>query len=487
MADRLAAPDAAPGLRETVAVPVPRPPEAPSARTAAPAGRSVPAQFAPPRSRPNLRPVPGNSGPPLVGYTWRYLRDPIRHWRSRYDRFGPVSWESLFGRRMLMLLGPDASGLVLENRDMAFATGPTAFIMGPFFQGGLGALDFDEHRHQRRIMLGAFSNNRMHGYLDRIMMSVDRSIAAWEPSATFVAYPALKRLTLDLATEIFVGGRLGPEADRVNAALVACLQALSAAVRYPVPGLRWSRGLAGRRYLERFLYPQVPARRVGAGTDLFTMLCQAESEEGERLTDAQVVNQMILLMLAAHDTSTITMTTITYYLARHPEWQERCRAESLALGAPGVDQVDLGRLTSLNLVMKEALRLVAPAPMILRWTVRDTEALGHFLPANRLVAVVLSFTHHMHEYWPDPERFDPERFAEHRREDRVHRYAWEPFGAGAHKCVGMHFAGLQVKAVLHQMLLRYRWSVAPHYRVPMAWSPLPVPKDGLPVRLERTG
>jgi cytochrome P450 len=197
----------------------------------------------------DLRPVPGDSGPPLVGYTWRYLRDPIRHWRSRYDRFGPVSWESLFGRQMLMLLGPDAGGLVLENRDMAFATGPTAFIMGPFFQGGLGALDFDEHRYQRRIMLGAFSNNRMRGYLDRIRVSVDRGVGAWQPSDNFVAYPALKRLALGLATEIFVGGRLGPEADRVNAALVACLRALSAAVRYPVPGLRWSRGLAGRRYL----------------------------------------------------------------------------------------------------------------------------------------------------------------------------------------------------------------------------------------------
>jgi cytochrome P450 len=89
----------------------------------------------------------------------------------------------------------------------------------------------------------------------------------------------------------------------------------------------------------------------------------------------------------------------------------------------------------------------------------------------------------MHEYWPEPERFDPERFAGHRREDRVHRFAWSPFGGGVHKCIGLHFAGLQVKAVLHQLLRRFRWSTAPGYQAPMDYTALPYPKDGLPVRL----
>ncbi|ABD12026.1 cytochrome P450 [Frankia sp. B2] len=431
-------------------------------------------------------PVPGDGGPPLVGYTLRYLHDPAQHWRQRYDRYGPVSWERTFGLRVVSLLGPDATGLALRNHEQAFANGPgQQRIAGPFFRRGLSMLDFDEHRHHRRILAGAFAPDRLRGYLAGMNPSIERGVAGWRPGARFQVYPAVKQLTLELATRIFMGERLGPEADRFNAALFACIRAPGAVVRVPAPGLRWSRGLAGRRYLEEFLRLRVPAKRAGSGTDMFSRLCHAEAEDGSRLSDDDVVNHMILMMVAAHDTSTITMTSMSYYLARHPEWQQRCREESLALGTPAVDHADLDRLPSLALVMKEALRLVTPVPILLRATVKDIDVLGVTVPAGTVAALALAFTHQMPEYWPSPERFDPERFADHRREDKVHPYAWQPFGGGPHTCIGLHFAGQQVKAILHQMLLRYRWSLAPGYRISLDRFPLPVPRDGLPVQLEK--
>jgi cytochrome P450 len=90
----------------------------------------------------------------------------------------------------------------------------------------------------------------------------------------------------------------------------------------------------------------------------------------------------------------------------------------------------------------------------------------------------------MKDVWPNPERFDPERFAEHRREDKVHRYAYLPFGTGVHKCIGMYFGGMEIKAVMHQLLQRFRLTVKPGYRMPIDWVSLPRPKDGLPIRLE---
>ena len=203
------------------------------------------------------------------------------------------------------------------------------------------------------------------------------------------------------------------------------------------------------------------------------------------LTDEDVVNHMIFLLMAAHDTSTSTLTTMAYYLARYPEWQERCRAESRALGTAQVSYGDLDRLTSLDLVLKEAMRLVTPVPGVTRRTSRETELLGYRIPAGAYVAVHLWGVHHMADVWPDPERFDPERFAEHRREDRVHRFAYLPFGNGVHKCIGMYFGGMEIKAAMHQLLLRYRLTVPPGYRMPVDWVSLPRPKDGLPVVLHR--
>jgi cytochrome P450 len=101
------------------------------------------------------------------------------------------------------------------------------------------------------------------------------------------------------------------------------------------------------------------------------------------------------------------------------------------------------------------------------------------------VSVNLYGAHHLSEYWPDPEHFDPERFADDRRDDKVHRNAWMPFGNGVHKCIGLHFGGMEIKAAMHQLLLSYRWNVPPDYEMPIDWSSLPRPKDGLPVRLQR--
>jgi cytochrome P450 len=443
--------------------------------------------FAMPPQGSGLRPVFGDPGPPIIGYTFKFLKDPLTFGRERYERYGPVSWSKAFGTKLVVLMGPDASAAVLLNRDKAFSNGRGwEYFIGPFFRRGLMLLDFDEHLHHRRIMQEAFTNERLEGYLAGLNRGIERGIAAWQPADGFRVLPAVKQLTLDLATETFMGAELGTTADRVNRAFVDAVRAGTSFVRFPVPGGRWARGLRGRRVLEEFLTGFVPDKRAGDGDDLFTALCHAASEEGNTFNDSDIVNHMIFLMMAAHDTSTITSSTMAYYLAKHPEWQERARAESVALGTPTIRFLeDLDTLTTLDLVMKEALRLVSPVPALARRAIKDTQVMGHFIPAGTLVSAGIGFTHHMPEYWPDPEAFDPERFAEHRREDKVHQHAWEPFGSGAHKCIGMRFSAVEIKAIMHQVLQRFRWSVPPDYEMPIDTTSLPVPADGLPVKLEK--
>lgn len=442
----------------------------------------------PPESR--LVPVPGDGGPPVIGYSWQLVHDPLGIARRRYDRYGPVSWYNALGAKTVLLLGPDAIGVALANRDRAFSSGGGwGYLIGPFFRRGLMLLDADEHLHHRRIMQQAFTPARLTGYLAAMSAAISAGLARWSPTDPFRVHPAFKQLTLDLATDLFMGGaHTGERMDGVNQAFVDCVHAAVAYLRFPVPGGRWRRGLHGRRTLEEFLRAHLPAARGRQSDDLLAALCQAQSEGGERFSDPDVVDHMIFLLMAAHDSTTITLTTMADYLGRYPQWQERCRAESQVLAsrsgsATRLDYGDLASLPSLDLVMKEALRLVPPATWLPRKTVADTEVLGHFLPAGTMVSIWVHFTHHMPEYWPDPERFDPERFAEHRREDRVHRYAWAAFGGGVHRCIGLHFAALQVKAVMHQLLQRYRWTTAPGYQAPMDYSSIPFPKDGLPVHL----
>jgi cytochrome P450 len=143
----------------------------------------------------------------------------------------------------------------------------------------------------------------------------------------------------------------------------------------------------------------------------------------------------------------------------------------------------LDELTVLDIVIKEALRLTAPVPSLPRKAIKDTELLGHYIPAGTQVSISPWFSHYMPELWTDPLEFDPERFAEPRREDKSHRYAWVPFGGGAHKCIGMYFGMQEVKTLLHHLLRNYRWTTPPGYVVPWDLVSLPMPADGLPLTL----
>ena len=116
---------------------------------------------------------------------------------------------------------------------------------------------------------------------------------------------------------------------------------------------------------------------------------------------------------------------------------------------------------------------------------KDTSLVGHFVPTGTMLSMGLWATQRMAPWWSRPDEFDPERFTPERAEDKSHRFAWVPFGGGVHKCIGLHFAGMEIKAIMHRMLGRYRWRVAAGYEPPIAIGTGPVPADGLPVELGR--
>jgi cytochrome P450 len=441
-------------------------------------------ELAAPPAGSGLRPVLGDAGAPVIGHSLDFMRFGREYALHRYETYGPVSWMGAFGKRIVSLSGPDATQAALVNRDKAFSQEGWKFFIENFFHRGLMLLDFGEHHMHRRIMQDAFTRDRLVGYVGQMGPALREGVGAWAGNREPRLYWSLKRLTLDVATRVFMDMRSGDDARRINRAFVDTVRAGTALVRFPVPGGRWAAGLNGRRLLERYFAENLPAKRRADGADLFSALCHATTEDGERFGDADVINHMIFLMMAAHDTTTITSTAAAYYLAKHPEWQERARAESLALGSDVPDIAALDRLRTLDLVMKEALRLVAPVPSMARKTVRDTDVLGHYVPAGTLVGVSPTINHFDPACWTNPFDFDPERFSDERREDKSHRYAWMPFGGGAHKCIGLHFGTFEVKALLHEMLRTFRWSVPAGYEARWDYVSLPVPADGLPVRLD---
>ncbi len=437
---------------------------------------------------PGLEPVIGRHGLPVLGNFVSMLRAPEQTALDTYQEFGGITWMGMFGKRVAWVVTPEAAQQVLANKDKVFSQTGWEFFIGPFFNRGLMLLDGEEHHLHRRIMHEAFTRPRLEGYLTQINEMVDAAVPTWPTDEPMRLFPAVKQLSLDVAVHVFMGAEVGRDADHLTDAFVDTVRAGAGIIRRRVPGMPWlafNKGLAGRKVLDDYFRSRIAAKRASDDTDLFAVLTQIETDDGHSFSDDDVVNHMIFLMMAAHDTSTITASATAYYLAKNPEWQERCREESMMLGDGPVDLGALEKLVSLDLVFREALRLVAPVPWLMRRTLADTEVQGKYVPKDTLLMVLPSVTHILPDRWSEPLEFQPDRFAEPRHEEKGHRFQEIPFGGGAHKCIGMNFGTAEVKTLIHRLLLEYRLEVPPGYEVVWDHTALAVPTDGMPVTLRR--
>lgn len=416
----------------------------------------------------------------------QFLRDPLGVSQAMHAAHGPVFRRQDFAGWGVTLVGPEAHELVLFDRDGLFSSalgwGP---VLGQLFPRGLMLMDADEHRLHRKTLSVAFKTEPMRHYLAGLRDGIRRETAGWGARGPFAFYPAIKALTLDLAAISFLGMPWGPEARQVNKAFMDMVLASVSLVRTPLPFTAMRRGVNGRRYLSAFFAAEIPRRRGTPGEDIFSRICNARDETGELLGEQAIIDHMNFLMMAAHDTITSSLSSMVHFLSRAPDWQARMREEANSIATTHGDLTyeALADMTVTEMVFKEALRLIPPVPSTPRRALRDFSFRGHRIPAGTQVGINPMLSHRLPEIWPDPERFDPLRFTDEACRGR-HRYAWVPFGGGAHMCLGLQFAHMQVKAFMFEVLRHWQMVPASPRPSPFQMFPIPRPKDGLPVRFE---
>jgi cytochrome P450 len=440
--------------------------------------------FTPPK-RNSLTHIPGDEGWPVIGKTLDVLADPKGQVERQAAKYGMVYRSHIFGETSLVLLGPDANELVLFDQARQFSSSlGWGRILGLLFPRGLMLLDFEEHRLHRRALSVAFKSGPMKSYLTALDSGIGARVAQWKAKpGPMLFYPAMKQLTLDLAATSFLGADIGPEIDEITRAFVDMVAASIAVIRKPLPGTKMARGVKGRERIVAYFSEQIPLRRAKAGDDLFSQLCHATHEDGALLSTQDIVDHMSFLMMAAHDTLTSSLTSFVAALAANPQWQGRLREEVGALGlAPEQPTIseNLDAMPLTEMAFKEAMRMKPPVPSIPRRLIRDVTFKGFNLPAGVMVGVNPVFTHHMPEIWPDPERFDPMRFTDTAQRGR-HRFAYVPFGGGAHMCIGLHFAYMQAKCFARHFLQNIEVALEPGTQPNWQMWPIPKPRDGLRV------
>ena len=434
--------------------------------------------------KPDLSHIPGERGLPLFGHVFSLLSN-IHGWMNRkHAKHGNIFRMHMSIMDGVLLLGPEANKLVFQNEGKKFSNHLS--YDAPFrdlFKNAVLARDFDDHKKLRKTLQAAFKREAIEGHIALMNPIIKFGISTWQTDTPINSMDHIKELLLTTAAKVFLGIDTGPETDKLNRAFVDIVAGTADPIRKKEIWFSpYAKGIRGNKYLSNFILKAIPERRANPGRDLLSHFCHLTDDEGKGFSDEEICDQIMFVLFAAHDTTTSALSAILYSLASNLEWQEELRQEMLSLNKDKMEFEDTEKLQKTDWTFKEALRMYPALTIFGRYTLEEVEFEGHTIPANTPVIISPLFTHYMPEYWTSPHTFDPKRFSPERAEDKKDFYQYLPFGGGAHKCLGMHFAQVQGKMFLFHLLSHYKVTKDPsmtEYKYNNI--PLTFPTDGLPL------
>ncbi len=405
--------------------------------------------------------IPGPPGLPLIGSMFDLTRDPLRTCLDAQREYGDVvrftAGPPGLRAEFYMVFSPEGVQQVLAGQAANFRKESALYeeVRISLGNGLLTAQDGDYQR-QRRLIQPLFVRKRVDGYAGAISIEAEALVERWSavPGGEVDAVAEMSRFALRAVARILFGTDVEAAIGVVRSSFPVLGEYIMdrgfAPVRiprqWPTPGNR--KALAAQTELYR-VCDEIIAKRRAEGADdeaedLLGLLAAARGEEGEQLDAAELRDQVLVFLLAGHETTATSLTFALHLLALHPEQQKRAREEvdGVLSGDRRPVAADLEALPYLTQVLKEAMRLYPAAGLIGRRSVADCEIDGQHIPAGVDVIVSPWVTHRHPDHWEDPAAFDPERFTPEREAAR-HRYAWYPFGGGPRACIGQHFSMLE--------------------------------------------
>lgn len=447
-------------------------------------------------------PFPPGPGDFNLERTFRFVRDPLPILLDAYRAYGPIFSMRIFHGRVVFMLGPEANHFITVSHAANFhwREGSMGDLI-PLLGDGLLTVDGAYHRRARRVMVPAFHRERIAAAHDTMVEETLRALEGWRPGDALDVYRWARRLTLRVAMRALFGFDPDQQGQGAQAA-IEFERALSFYgtdfVLRVVRGPRtpWRRMQAARRALDAIVYAEIDRRRAGVGTplsertDVLSLLLEARDEEdGSRLSDREVRDQVMTLLFAGHDTSTSTISFLLYELARHPAALAKVLEEQDAIlgdGIPTAADLSGEAMPYLEMVLDETLRLY-PAAWIGPRKAVDTFAFGGCeVPAGAYVNYCSWASHRLPDVFPEPEAFVPERF-EPEAKARLPKGAYVPFGGGSRTCIGMRFGQLEIRTVVTLLLQRFRLELVPGRTMTVRQMPTLSPREPLEMIVRERG
>lgn len=429
---------------------------------------------------------PGNFGLPLLGETLTFVADPYSFVKNRYQQHGSIFKTNILGRPTVVMVGPAAVEFVLSSHIEHFSwregwpdTFKTLLGESLFLQDG------EEHRKNRRLMMPAFHGLALANYVATMEDITRDYLKNWEKKQEFTWLEEFKQLTFDIASQLLLGTSSGIESLRLSNLFKTLTNGLFSINPLPLPFTTFGKAIAARNQILDHLTQVVRQRQQIPARDALSLLVQAKDEDGNSLSEKEIIAQAVLLLFAGHETTTSMLTWLCVELARHPEVMQRAREEQLQLASKGdLSLEQLGQMPYLEQVLWEVERLHPPVGGGFRGIIKDFEFNGFHVPAGWQLLYSIGMTHRLEKIYPEPKRFDPDRFSPQRQEHKQYPFSLIGFGGGPRVCIGIAFAKMEMKIVAAHLLRGYDWDILPNQSLDPVPIPTNHPKDGLRVRFQ---
>lgn len=448
---------------------------------------SIADAFYPPTVDPPARALP------LLRFFARFIRNPLQALpRAVYTE--PVVSYGKKRPLVTWVTDPELIERILLKEVARFPkTALDRRVLTPILGDGILTAEGDSWRWQRKLASPMFRYAELLGYVPTMVDAAEGLIANWKSRGTaFVTdiEETMTEVTFSVIARTILAGIDESEADAIKRSTRTYLDRISwevAAAMLRWPDARWHPGKASMRSAATDVRGIVQGlldqrRNALGGSDLVARMIAARNPDtGQPMTDAEIIDNLATFLFAGHETTAKALTWTLYLLARLPDWQERLRDEvQSAVRVQHVGPGTLERLPLTGRVLKEAMRLYPPAPVMTRRSTEDLDLAGTRLPKSSLIVIPIFVLHRHRRLWTDPDRFDPDRFLPE-NEAKIPRTQYMPFGYGPRVCIGSSFAMIEATAILATLLqsVRFEWD-GRHEPEPVSRVTLR-PKGGMPL------
>jgi len=439
--------------------------------------------------------MPMPPGPPKFApyFAFRWLRDPfamMSQCRARYGETFSVHLGLL--PPMVMVSHPDHVREVFASAGDDMHAGKLATGLKPFLgERSLLVMDGADHRRMRRLLMPPFQGERMEHYGAQMVDITHDSIDRWPLGRAFSVHRPMQSITMEVILRTVFGLDAVQSTDDLRTVLTELLEiAAWPGLLVPVmqqdlgPWSPWGKFVRKSERADTMLRAVIERRRregTAGRSDILSMMLNARDEDGSQLTDDDLRDELVTLLVAGHETTATALSWAFDCLFNAPDVLARLHDEVGAAARDGLDPARVAKLEYLDAVVRESLRLRPIIPLVGRILQEPRRIAGWDLPAGVAVAPSIYLAHRRPEVFPDPERFDPMRFIDR----KVSPTEWFPFGGGVRRCIGMAFALYEMKMVLATVLSRAELSAAPGPAVRAVRRSITMaPSGGTPVVLK---